>query len=107
VNELRWDYAHGKLSEALGSMAQSADTLSERLTEAYLSYLMHLQPNNFPEGLRERVETLQRTVSEREAEWRGDGRVQSTIRNMHPRHVKKIIKEIASLEYLLAQVYYD
>jgi hypothetical protein len=88
-------------------MAAASGRLSKRFINAYLSFLVVLRVEDLPEELRKRFDGLQKEVSQKEARWSGEGSVEATVPTMHPKRIKALIEEIASIEYLLAQVYYD
>jgi hypothetical protein len=106
MNPLRYASIHGKFSQALGDMAESTAPLTKRLEQVFVSHLLPLLAKEFPKELQDRFRSLVAAVTEREAEYPGEGRLHATLRHMHPSKAKKIIREIASIEYSLAHVYY-
>ncbi|GJL93986.1 MAG: hypothetical protein DHS20C05_03910 [Hyphococcus sp.] len=104
---LRWHYAQGKFSEAVGSMAASSRPLRERLETAFLSHLVHLQLSDFPQELHGRYSDLVKNLSTAKPVYKGEGSVNATIRTMHPSKAKKLIIEISSINFSLAQIYTD
>jgi hypothetical protein len=101
----RWHYAHGKFSEALGSMAESSGTLAKRLASAYKAYLSVLQKSDVPDELWNKFEGVRDAMATHPARWDGEGSADASLAAIHPKKIKRLIETIASIEYQLVHVY--
>lgn len=86
-------YPNEKFSDAVDTMASSPKSIQERVGDAYVFSLIHVETGNIPEEIRSQFDELKRKLTRVEAV--GDeGRVAATTRQMSTDEAVEIANEI-------------
>ena len=91
-------YAHEKLTGAVHALATGPGPINERLADAFVIHLVHVQPkDDLPEHLRTDFERLLGRVTTHGPELEGEGQIHASVRAMTQDEAVEVAREIMRL----------
>lgn len=96
------DYTWEKVHAAVVGLATSIGSLQERLGDAFVGSLMHVEPDDLPASLRQDFARLDEALTRHEAE--GDeGSVMASVARMSEEEARQLIESVVSMHDTLAK----
>jgi len=100
---VRFFDAVGKVSQTVRLLAVLPDRLQERIVKAFISQWSRVKADDFPSGLREQYETLDRRMTAGPTTNEHNGLIQATVLRMSDDEARELAEAIVSFAYELRQ----